>query len=469
MWTLFGYGAAQALRLLNNMLLTHLLAPDAFGVMALVNVTLQGLQMISEVGVSQGIVQSKRGEDQAFLDTAWTIQVGRGWLIWAAAAAISPLLAAFYEEPSLTWLIGFAALSVVIDGLTTTAFHTARRRMQVRQVTLIELAAQAAAAVTMCGWAYYQPTIWALVAGSLVSPVIKVGLCLICLPDSGNRFAWEAAAAREIVSFAKWILVGMMIAFAAMQADRILLGKLMDLRTLGVYSIALTLAMLPAMVVERLAMYVLFPVFSSINRNSGEQLGATVATLRASVLTAGAAFMLCIYGGADWFFHTLYHESFAEAADITRLLCLATWITLLSRTVDRALLAMAKTRCLAEASLAKLVVTVAAVIVGHRWFGLPGFCLGVAVGGLAGHLALYPALRRAGIRVLSQDIAFTMLLVGGVLGLELLQTSVESALPGWGEAAACVAPLLVAAAALYPAHAGFAVVQNRVAAEGTAT
>src|SRR5262245_29382509 len=72
MWAVGGYGASMVLRLGSNVVLWHLLVPEAFGLVLLVNVFLQGLEMFSDLGVRVSIVQHKRGDDPDFLNTAWT-------------------------------------------------------------------------------------------------------------------------------------------------------------------------------------------------------------------------------------------------------------------------------------------------------------------------------------------------------------------------------------------------------------
>src|SRR5216110_1744022 len=74
LWTIFGFGAAQILRLGSNLVLTRLLFPKAFGLMSLISIFMQGLTMFSDLGIGPSIVRSQRGEDDLFLHTAWTIQ-----------------------------------------------------------------------------------------------------------------------------------------------------------------------------------------------------------------------------------------------------------------------------------------------------------------------------------------------------------------------------------------------------------
>ncbi|MFC6638676.1 oligosaccharide flippase family protein [Sulfitobacter sediminilitoris] len=60
-WIVLGYGASQAIRLASNLILTRLLFPEAFGLMALVGVVTVGLTLFSDVGIAPSIAQSKRG------------------------------------------------------------------------------------------------------------------------------------------------------------------------------------------------------------------------------------------------------------------------------------------------------------------------------------------------------------------------------------------------------------------------
>ena len=97
-WTLVGYGYGQFLRFAGNLILTRLLFPEAFGAMALVQSVLTGLTLLSDLGISQAIVQNARGHTAAFLNTAWTVQVIRGVLIWVATCALALPVATFYHN-----------------------------------------------------------------------------------------------------------------------------------------------------------------------------------------------------------------------------------------------------------------------------------------------------------------------------------------------------------------------------------
>jgi O-antigen/teichoic acid export membrane protein len=149
-WSMTGYVLAQAMRLATNLLLTHLLAPEHFGLMALVNVLMIGLAMFSDIGIGPGIIQSARGTDQRYLDTAWTLQFLRGIAMWVCCVIATWPFARFYEQPLLVWIVPVAGLSAVISGLNSTKIFTLQREIDLRRLTLLELGSQAITAAAMC-------------------------------------------------------------------------------------------------------------------------------------------------------------------------------------------------------------------------------------------------------------------------------------------------------------------------------
>ena len=88
-YELLGYGASMVLRLGGNLVLTRFLAPADFGLVAIVNAILYGLEMLSDVGLRMAVIQQENGDDQNFLDTVWTLQVFRGFARWVIACSLT--------------------------------------------------------------------------------------------------------------------------------------------------------------------------------------------------------------------------------------------------------------------------------------------------------------------------------------------------------------------------------------------
>lgn len=166
-FTMAGFASSQVLRLGSNLILTRLLFPEAFGLMAMVSVFLMGLNMFSDVGVGPAIMQSKRGDDRDFLNTAWTIQIMRGVLLYIVACALAWPIAQYFGEPDLTLFLPVAAITLVVQGLYPTRLETANRHLQAGRVTVIELASQIVSIATALCLAWLLQSVWALVLSGI--------------------------------------------------------------------------------------------------------------------------------------------------------------------------------------------------------------------------------------------------------------------------------------------------------------
>lgn len=414
LWTMLGYGAGQLIRLASNLLLTWLLFKEAFGQMVLVNIVLQGATMFSDIGIGPSIIQHRRGDDQAFLDTAWTIQVLRGLTLWAACLLIAPIAASFYEDPALAWLIPVAAISAAISGLNSTKIFSVNRHMMLGRRTLIELASQFVGAITMIVWALFDRSVWALVAGGVANSFAKMVLSHVALPGPWNRLRLEPRARGELLKFGKWVFVSTLITFFVLQIDRLVLGKLITAGELGVYGIAISIASLPTLVAGMIASSVAYPMLATQQREDPGALAATTHAVRRNMLPVCLLALVAVALASPAFFHVLYDEPYYEAAWIAPALTVPFWFSMLTVASDRTLLAVGDARTLAVSNAVGLVFKALGCFVGFHYGGLLGFILGLTAGTFAAHVVVQIALDRIGIPIWRGDIRCTLALVGAV-------------------------------------------------------
>ena len=169
-WMMIGYGGSQALRLAANLVLARLLFPEAFGLMALVTVVTVGLSLFSDVGIGPSIAQNSRGDDPDFLNTAWSIQVLRGFGLWAFTLVLAWPMAWFYAAPELLYYLPIAGIGLAIAGFNPTRIETAHRHLLVGRVTLLDLAAQLIGVGSMVLLAWLSGSVIALVLGGAFRP-----------------------------------------------------------------------------------------------------------------------------------------------------------------------------------------------------------------------------------------------------------------------------------------------------------
>ncbi len=415
-YTAAGFVTAQVLRLAANLVLTRLLFPEAFGLMALVTVVLVGLAMLSDVGLGPAISQHGRGDEADFLDTAWTLQVLRGALLWLLTLALAWPVASLYDAPELAALLPVAGLSLLVNGFLPTRIETAARHLQLGRVTAIDLASQLAGIAVMVTAALAWGSVWALVAGTLAGSAAKLALAVRFLPGRPNRLRWERAAARDLIGFGKWIFLSTALAFLIAQGDKAILGTVLPLGPLGIYNIGYFLASVPSLLGTAVVGRVMIPLYRETPPDAPAASRQRLRRMRA-VLTA--ALMLLVLALAvlgvplvGW----LYDPRYAAAGGVVVAIALVQLPQVIGLSYDQAALAAGDSRGFFGLFASRAAVQLGAFAAGLVLAGLPGALAGQGLAMLAAHGLIVRLARRHCVWDATHDAAFALAgLAGGVV------------------------------------------------------
>lgn len=413
-WTLGGYAAGQVLRLGGNLILARLLFPAVFGQMALVSIFLQGLQMFSDVGIGPAIVQSPRGDDEGFLNTAWTIQVGRGLALWLGSCAIAIPVADFYGQPALRWLLPVAGINALLAGFEATAIQTLQRRLRLERLTILDLMGQAAGIAGTVLLALVDRSVfgpnhasaaWAVVGGGLIAGVVRLVVSHTALPGIRNRFHLDRHHSRALFGFGRWIFVSTLLTFFAGQADRLVFGKMIPIALFGVYSIAVMLSLLPTQAVQKLGGAVVFPAYSRLAHRA--DFGEIFWRVRLPILVGGAAVVSGLAACGPLLIRVLYDARYQEAGWILQFLAAMAWFQILECTIGAALLAQGHARWVAAGSAMKVVAMLVLVPLGFHLGDFRGALLGLVLAEAAKYLTAAAAGLLCGLRGFGRDLLVT--------------------------------------------------------------
>lgn len=410
-WTILGYGTSQTLRFGSNLILTRLLVPELFGLMALVQVFITGLNLFSDIGIRPSIIRSDRGDDPVFLNTAWTIQVIRGFGLWIGCLIIALPVANYYDDPRLVWLVPLVGLSTIISGFNSTSLASLNRHLKVGKLAIFELSIQVVSLVILIVWAWLSPTIWALVGGNLASLLLMSLWSHRLNSGQRNSFAWNKEVVREITSFGKWIFMSTAMTFLASQADRILLGKFFSLKMLGIYVVAFTFADIPRQVSLKIGTKVIFPAFSQLINLSRTELKAKIAKKRWQMLMMLAAIVAVLFCFGDIVILRLYDARYEPAAWMLPILALGLWPLLLCTTIDRFLMAIGKPGYLAIGNFLKFIYMIIAIPLAFSSMGILGTTIAIAFNDLPYYIAVHYGLWREKLTLIPQDFQATIILV----------------------------------------------------------
>ena len=404
-WTVLGYGTGQVLRFGSNLVLTRLLFPEAFGMMALVNVFMQGLQMFSDLGIGPSIIQHRRGEEPAFYNTAWTVQVIRGGLLWACSCLLAWPAAAIYGEPMLLRLIPVAGLTALIAGFNSTALFMLNRRLALGKLVPIDLVSQVTSIGTMVAVALLTRSVWALLVSGLVYTTVKMALSHAVFREVCNRFHWEPEAGRSLIRFGRWIFIASALTFLAYQGDRLVMGGFFSMAQLGVYTTALFMSQAGLDLMQELSGKILFPLYSRFAHETDGSLARKMRRARIVLLAISLPGFCVLAVWGHEIIALLYDSRYWEAGWILRVLALGAIFRAISLTVMPAILACGDSfrHMVLMGTRSALLVT--AMAVGGWLGGMRGLVIGVALTDLLNYPILAWTARRHRVWMPRLDIA----------------------------------------------------------------
>jgi len=439
-WIITSQAGSQILRLASSLIMTRLLAPDLFGIMALATTMMVGLLLCSDLGLDQNIVQSRRSDEIGYLNSVWTVQILRGTLIWIAGLAISgglyllgswhllPLKSA-YSDPVLPWVFAVLSLIPLVGGFASTKIAMASRQLALGRWTLIELASQVTGLAVMVVWALADQSIWALVAGGLTSQLAQVLCSHAFMPGESNRLHWSREDFSEIFHFGKWVFLTSILFFLAASGDRLMLGWLLDPAILGLYAIAFLIINALRELFEKLSGGVAFPAFSEVVRERPFELPRIYYKFRLPLDVATLLATGLLFSSGHHLIEFLYDERYRAAGRMLEILSIGIFEVRYCL-VGHCFVAMGQPRLLAPIVAVRLIALFGLLPVSFHFFGLEG-ALWIAGGSTLFTLPVtfYLKLKHGLFDLRRELIVLPLLLVGYLLGLAINQGFM---LMGWG-------------------------------------
>ena len=273
-WVVLIFGLSQFVRLGSNLIITRLLAPEMFGVMAVVNVVVYGIAMFTDIGLYAFLIRHKNPEDPHLLNVVWTLQVIRGWLMFFIVLLLAAFLAlgnlyspsyfsGIYADSRLPLLIIIVGVGSLILGYKSMASPMMSRKLEVGKLELMELLSQLAGVTLMIIWVWFRPSIWALAATSIFSALTNTFLTYYLFPYR-HKFILDKTIAKDVFHFSKWIVIASVLTYLFSQGDKLFFAGKIEAAELGIYSIAFMLVATLISVTQTLAEKIMFPVFSSL-------------------------------------------------------------------------------------------------------------------------------------------------------------------------------------------------------------
>jgi len=416
LWTMGGHLLSQIIRLSSNLIMTRLLMPELFGVMAMVSVIQEGLSSVSQVGLTESIVNSSRGHEKIFLDTAWLIKILRGFIIaitmliiatalfFAAENGIIPSNSG-YSHPDLPKVLAVSSLGIIVAGFSSTYANALVKQISLKRLVIMELTGQIAGIITMITWAWIEKSIWALVSGGIVSELIKVIISHRLVKNAKNGFNWESNSFREILQTSRWMFLAGLFFYLSSQSDRLILGALIPAEMLGIYTIAFFLSSALRMMLMQVYTRVFFPALREVYNTSPSQLPITYYRIRRTIDMVIFPITAIMMTWADTIIDILYDDRYYQAGQMLEILSISI-IGVGFRMADQVIQACGKFKLNTYLTVFQGVMTPVMILSGFYLFQLQGLLWAISLSFIPYNLLSWIILRKIGVLNIKRELLY---------------------------------------------------------------
>ena len=317
-----GFVVSQVIRLGSNLLMTRLLLPESFGLMAIA-ISLQILLInLSDIGLSQSLVRSQSSNDPKFLSTVFVTQIARGiilgvvLLIFAALTypiAQSNILPSdsIINDPRLPIFIVVTAFMVFLEGFKSLKFSLCQRDLNLAKLTILEISAQIVGLVCMVSSFFMGAGPYALLVGMTTATLTNVIGSYLALPGPAMEFKFYKHHFNEIFAFGKWLILASLLGFLMQRGDQFIFGAIMDKSEFGLYTVATMWIMIATTLADAVLMRIAYPSFSETWRKDPQEMTKIYNMFRLSLDIGAVLIFAGLFLLGDFVFSIIYADSFS--------------------------------------------------------------------------------------------------------------------------------------------------------------
>ncbi len=264
-WTAARVGVHSALLIVTLGAVYRVLDPDQIGEVAIVSVLITLAHVLSETGIGSSLVREK-GKIDHLLDAAWSLQLVRGVLLAIVVAALAIPIGAWQRSPDLSAYILIAAIAPILEGLRSMSALLFTREMNQRIPTLCDLTTSLLGTAILILLLLWLRSPWAVVIQQVISSGLRSASYYLVHPYR-PRWTRKWSGLRRYLRFGIGFNFAHSSAYLIDTLDRLVVGRLLGMHSLGLYDRATALSMYAARQYPMFAAAVIFPGFSKLREH----------------------------------------------------------------------------------------------------------------------------------------------------------------------------------------------------------
>ncbi len=307
LWITYATLITRGFAFLSSLVLARLLEPSDFGVIGIAYVFWSFFTLFTQDTAGSFIIY-KGIDNPKYVNTAYTVSLIIGITFGLGMVAAAPLIASFFNEPALTWILRAFSLNIVLSSAGYVYSGVMTRQLKYQALAQIALAQSITRLLCTTGAALLGSSYWSFVIGDTIGWIV---FCVLTWYYSKYQFRLQLhpEVKSEVVSFCTNAVGSSIGMYTNFNLDNFAVGKLLGSTSLGYYNLAYQLTMTLSTVFDALLDKLGTPLFAQIAdedrqkkalESVAEQIALVAAPACALIFLVATPQVIAVVFGEKW-------------------------------------------------------------------------------------------------------------------------------------------------------------------------
>lgn len=316
-WSLFSEIAAKFVTPVTNMILARILTPDAFGVLAICNMLVSFVDIITDAGFGKYLVQhdfKNEKEKHSYANVAFWSNLTVSVVLFLLIVFNRKSVAGLLGNTDYATVISVASIQLIFTSLSSIQTGLFRRQFDFKKLFITRLSVAITPLIVAVPTAFILKSYWALIIGNLAGAFIN-SLILTVMSPWKPHFFYSFEVLKEMLSFSFWSLMEGLANWAIFWFDTFLVANIYSDYYTGLYKNTANMVMSIMGMISASMSPVLLSVLSRVKDDTKNFFELFLDIQRIMLyLVIPMGFGLFCY--RDIVTYILFGSQWAEAADI---------------------------------------------------------------------------------------------------------------------------------------------------------
>ena len=275
------------------------------------------------------------------------------------------LAANFYNEPRLSSIVSFAAISIILTPFYIINFKQLEKKLDFKTISKINLSGTFLGMLAAIVGAYVGLGVYALILQALMTTVVRLLFTLLVNKWTPSIY-FNFSEIKEMVWYSLKFKASDMAYYFERNVDYLILGKFFNSVTLGYYAFAYNIMYTPVKRISYVFSDVLFPSFSSFKDDKEKIMKGYFKSVQLIAMVSIPAMSIIAFN-AEIVIQTVFGEKWNAAIPIVRILCFAGAVQSISQFGGVVFSSIRKPEIGLYISIGKTILTVLAIVIGIQF------------------------------------------------------------------------------------------------------